>query len=109
MNLVALADETAGLRAKLVPMLSLPLDSQRFQKAFSLRDLNRHDLSDRSTYGDLKERSAYADLQAVARRQAEELGRTLGVPTAPMYFVMLWRDRLDGPGGNLFTASPLRG
>lgn len=108
MNLVAMADEFGGLREQLVPLLFLPLDSQMFQKAFTADELRPFGLSARSTYGDVRGANDYWALQDVANSRARDLTERLGTTVHPIYLDMLWRDRINGHGQNLFTASPMR-
>lgn len=108
MNLVAMATELNEARRRLVPLLFLPLDSQMFQKAFTDDELRPFGLSHRSTYGDVKGPDVYLALQQLACARVRDLSEQLGYTVHPIYLEMLWRDRLDNRGSNLFTASPMR-
>jgi hypothetical protein len=79
-----------------------------FQKAFTDDELKRHQLTRRSKYGDVKTENVYLSLQHVAQQRVRELSARIGLTVHPIYLEMLWRERLDNRGGNLFSAAPMR-
>lgn len=111
-HLVAMAAEAPqDARARLTPMLSLPLDSQmlgafeignRQFRIFSNEELKRVGLKPHPSYGHIKTETAYLRLQDIAQRQACNISASCGRPFYPIYFELLWNRRYTREGRNLF-------
>ena len=51
----------------------------------------------------------YWSLQEHASDHTQLLSKKFELAVHPIYLEMLWRDRLNNVGGNLFTACPMKG
>ena len=107
-HLVAMAHELDASRERLIPFISLPLDSQMFKHpdVFQDAELRRVGVSRNSTYKEVRSEAAYHYLQGVLRERAEVLSQTAGRPFHPIYFDLLWNDRHARRGTNLFELNP---
>lgn len=117
MNLVAMATEIdAATRSRLIPLLYLPIDSQILDsfalpgdETFSLftkQELRSKGLKAGSSYGHVATEGTYLDLQAIISRRASEAASASGVQYHPIYFDMLWNQRYERLGRNLFETNP---
>lgn len=109
MNLVAMAEELERPRPKLVPLLSVPLDSQIISctALFSDSQLKRSRLTRRSTYKDVTSEKCYRELQGDLSTLARSVGVSLKFPFPPIYFDLMWRERYRNSGKNLFETNPV--
>ncbi len=114
-HLAAMAQELDDARATLVPLLSLPLDSQMFSLRppldacpvlFADRELADYGLNRQATFSAVQKESAYRGLQAIARERAQRLTAIGERPFHPIYFDLFWNDRYRRWGGNLFETNP---
>lgn len=107
-NLVCMASECDELRDTLVPLLSLPLDSEIIAHPglFTVSELTSYKLNRGSTYQAIGDKSTYDSMEAEAARKAQAVGATLGRPFHPIYFDLLWNERYRNEGGNLFESNP---
>jgi len=107
-HLVAMAEELDESREQLIPLVNLPLDSQMFQQpeVFREAEIRKVGISRRSTYMGVRSENTYRYLQDVLRARAEMLSHTAGRPFHPIYFDLLWNNRSDRPGTNLFELNP---
>lgn len=106
-HLVSMADELTPLRARLVPLLYLPLDSWilRCGQVFFAADLKAHGLKPTDSFGAIRDEATYLKLQQLAADRARHLAGTLGAPFHPIYFDLFWNDRFKNGGGNLFETN----
>ena len=107
-HLVAMAHELDASRERLIPFISLPLDSQMFKHpdVFEDAELRRVGVSRNSTYMEVRSEAAYHYLQGVLRERAEVPSQTAGRPFHPIYFDLLWNNRYARQGMNLFELNP---
>ena len=107
-HLVAMALELDASRERLIPLISLPLDSQMFQQpaVFHDAELRKVGVSRRSTYMKVSSEAAYRYLQGVLRDRAETISQTAGRPFHPIYFDLFWNNRSARRGTNLFELNP---
>jgi len=107
-HLVAMARELDGSRERLIPLISLPLDSQMFEHpdVFQDAELRKVGVSRRSTYMEVRSEDAYRYLQGVLRDRAEIVSQSAGRSFHPIYFDLLWNNRHARPGTNLFELNP---
>ena len=107
-HLVTMAEELDECRERLVPLISLPLDSQIFQQPEVFRDaeLRKVGVSRRSTYMEVSSESAYRYLQGVLRDRGEALSQAVDRLFHPIYFDLLWNKRHARSGTNLFELNP---
>ena len=107
-HLVAMAEEIKpALRARLVPWLYLPLDSQMLgnEVLFDTAIVQRIAGQARPGYGQIRQRSDYVTLQTALDARCQILSDQIGQPMHPIYFDLLWRDRLHATGGILFEVN----
>lgn len=110
-HLVAMSKELGGVRASLVPLLFLPLDSKMFSdpKIFEEAELATAGVNRRSTYGALTEKRGYDFLQQRLLHKANVLSANF----YPIYFDLFWgagrpKDRVarhQSWGNNLFETN----
>lgn len=108
-HLVAMADDFAPAdRARLVPLLHLPLDSWMFgtECLFTEAELRANYLRRTSTYSALGTEQAYLNLQGLLIQCAQKITVMRGMPFHVIYFDMLWRNRAANWGHNLFETNP---
>ncbi|HVC98623.1 MAG TPA: hypothetical protein VND64_33460 [Pirellulales bacterium] len=107
-HLVAMAVELDHVRAALVPLLFLPLDSQILAHPgiFAERELATHRLSRTSTYKDVVSERTYSALQSLLVEKARVVAAERRRPFHPIYFDLVWNDRYRNWGGNLFETNP---
>lgn len=116
-HLVAMAREVdAATRARVVPWLRLPLDSQMLGTfalpgapdwaIFQSGELRRLSLTRASSYGHIRTEETYLALGAIVDARAREVGTLSGRPFHPVYFDMLWNERYRRGGRNLFETNP---
>jgi transcriptional regulator with XRE-family HTH domain len=107
-HLVAMAAELDGVRAQLVPLLFLPLDSQILAHPglFTEQELAGHGLSRVSTYKDITAERTHAALQELLPQKAAAVAEARGRPFHVIYFDLVWNGRYRNWGGNLFETNP---
>jgi hypothetical protein len=95
-HFVRLATDLQPLRARLIPLLHLPLDSWILDHpaVFSEGDLRSLGLARGLTYGDIHDESTYLALQDLAAKNARAITASIGTPFHRIYYDMLWSDRL---------------
>ena len=98
-NLGAMAAELSSVRAQVIPLLCLPLDSKVLTKVFGREG---------ESFGSIENRGDYVLLQKNAVRLADRISQRIGAIFHPIYFDICWRGRLDHGGGNLHTSSRMR-
>ncbi len=108
-NLVGMATELSFCRKSLVPLLSLPLDSQILSHPQILSEMERayYRIRSNATYRDVTSKEQYSGLQGVIRKKADSLSMVHQRPYHPVYFDLLWNDRYLEDGGNLYETIPL--
>jgi hypothetical protein len=99
MNLVAMGKEFASCRDRLVPLLHLPLDAQMLSKVFD---------SPTESFGTIETQHNYEELQDRSVKLAKWVSKRIGRPFYPIYFELLWRDRIARQGTNLFNSGRMR-
>jgi hypothetical protein len=107
-HLVAMALELNEIRPRLVPFLFLPLDSWIIENPglFSDSELSSHGLSRTSTYSAITSEQSYLALQELVRQKANKVASEHGRPFHPIYFDLLWQNRYQRGGDNLFATNP---
>ena len=107
-HLVAMAIELDEVRARLVPLLFLPIDSQilAYQGLFTDHELANNNLSRGSTYKDVTSERAYLALQAFLTQKAVAVAEARHRPFYCIYFDLIWNGRHKNWGGNLFETNP---
>jgi hypothetical protein len=107
-HLVAMAEELDGSRERLIPLISLPLDSQMFQhhEVFGDTELQTAGISRRSTYMEVRDEEAYRYLQGRLVSHAADISDRAQRLFFPVYFDLLWNSRYSNPGVNLFELNP---
>ncbi|HUY34242.1 MAG TPA: hypothetical protein VMV69_15960 [Pirellulales bacterium] len=107
-HLVSMAAELDHVRAALVPLLFLPLDSQILAHSglFSEQELAMHGLSRTSTYKDVVSERTYSALQSLLVEKAGAVAAERRRSFHPIYFDLVWNDRYRNWGGNLFETNP---
>jgi hypothetical protein len=107
-HLAATAVELDDVRAKLAPLLFLPLDSQILAHPglFTVQELEAHGLSRASTYKDVATESMHAALQTLLIQKAEVVAKARRRPFHVIYIDLIWNGRYDNWGGNLFETNP---
>lgn len=114
-HMAAMAQELDDARATLVPLLSLPLDSQMFSLCppldacpalFADQELADYGLNRQATFSAVQKESAYRGLQAIVRERAQRLTAISERLFHPIYFDLFWNDRYRRWGGNLFETNP---
>jgi len=107
-HLTCMASELRKSRDNLVPLLFLPLDSQivAHPYIFTVTELSVHRLTRQSTYKDIADSKSYNSLQAIVASRASQVSSTIHCPFHPIYFDLIWNNRFERWGGNLFEASP---
>lgn len=107
-HLVSMAVEMDEVRAGLVPLLFLPLDSQilSHQGLFTESELAAHGLSRASTYKDITAEHTHSALQAMLAEKAVAVAEARCRPFHVIYFDMVWNNRYRNWGGNLFETNP---
>ncbi|MEY4487774.1 MAG: hypothetical protein RIQ79_282, partial [Verrucomicrobiota bacterium] len=105
-HIIAMSIEISDAeRARLIPLLFLPLDSWIFGSPdiFTDGELSFYGLSRRSTYKDVKDRSTYSALHRMTLKKA----RAISISFFPIYFDLIWGDRfLRDDARNLFESNP---
>jgi hypothetical protein len=107
-HLAAMAVELDGVRARLIPLLFLPLDSQIFAHPalFTEQELAGHGLSRASTYKDVMAERTHVALQELLVRKAATVAKVRGRAFHVIYFDLIWNGRHRNWGGNLFETNP---
>lgn len=107
-HLVAMSNELEPHRTRLVPLLSLPLDSQMFENPllFSETELKDARLRRSSSYGELRSEQTYRNLQNRVVERARVCEEHHCAPFHPIYFDLLWNNRFQREGTNLFLLNP---
>jgi hypothetical protein len=107
-HLVAMGIELDSVRARLVPLLSLPLDSQILAHPglFTEEELSGNGLSRASTYKDITAERTHAALQWLLAQKAAAVAEARGRPFHVIYFDLVWNGRYRNWGDNLFETNP---
>ena len=107
-HLVAMAKELNEHREKLVPFLSLPLDSYMMASpdCFEDKELKRNDIQRGDGYPHVRTEAAYIDLQQALRGRCDMLSDMTGADVYPIFLDLLWGQRLFRLGNNLFETNP---
>lgn len=107
-SLVSMAAELAPHRARLTPLLRVPLDTWIFGHPLLFTDEMLRDagLNRRSGFGDLKREADYVRLQSALQLLATRCAAHHQRPFHPIYLDLLWGDRYTRSGGNLFQLNP---
>ena len=107
-HLVAMAVELSDVRATLIPLLFLPLDSQilAHRGLFTEQELAAHRLSRASTYKDVASERTYSALQLLLGEKAGAVAAERRRSFHPIYFDLVWNCRYRNWGGNLFETNP---
>lgn len=107
-HLVAMAAELDEVRAGLVPLLFLPLDSQILAHPglFTESELAAHGLSRASTYKDITAERTHSALQTLLAQKAAAVAEARCRPFHVIYFDLVWNSRYCNWGGNLFETNP---
>lgn len=107
-HLVAMAVELEEVRMRLVPLLFLPLDNQilAFQGLFTDQELKQNNLTRTSTFKDITSKNIYIDLQNSLSLKGMTIQNIRHNSFHRIYFDLLWNNRFNYPGGNLFEISP---
>jgi hypothetical protein len=105
--LVAMDVNLDEARAKLVPLLFLPLDGPLLAHPalFTTDELAERGLSRSSTFSDIDSRETYDSLQQLLARKAQAISETRSAAFHVIYFDMLWNDRYRRVGVNIIEAS----
>ncbi|GKT11026.1 hypothetical protein DSTSK_43310 [Desulforhabdus sp. TSK] len=103
-----MAADLEEARAKLVPLLFLPLDSQILAHPglFTERELAAQGLTRGSTYKDITTESTHSAFQALLGQKAAAVTDAHRRPFHVIYFDLVWNDRYRRWGGNLFETNP---
>lgn len=103
-HLIAMANECADFRERLVPLLFLPLDSEMIASPsiFCESDLRKYGLTTRSTYASITKEPIYLDLQETVLARSRSISSQINQPFHPVYFELIWGDRYQKTGSNLF-------
>ncbi|MDB4655768.1 hypothetical protein OAE48_02870 [Flavobacteriales bacterium] len=98
-HLISMDSVFNSTRSKIIPWLFLPLDSWIFQSEYLFPDqtLSQLGLSRRSSFGDVQSKSHYIKIQDYIKDRAAVLG-----VNHEIYFDLLWNNRLQREGKNLF-------
>jgi hypothetical protein len=106
--LVSMATELTPHRARLTPLLRVPLDKWIFGEPtlFTEQVLRAVGLNRDSGFGELEHEADYVQLQAELRNLATECAAHHQCPFHPIYFDLLWANRHTRNGGNLFQLNP---
>lgn len=109
-HLVAMAKELNGYRESLIPLLALPLDSKMMARpeCFEDGELRRNGIRRGNGFLHVRTEDMYLDLQQALRGRCTRLSDTEGHDIYPIYFDLLWNQRLTRPGRNLFEINPKR-
>ncbi len=107
-HLVAMATELDAVRARLVPLLFLPLDSQILAHPclFTEAELAANKLSRRASYKDVRTVCMYSALQFLLAQKAAVIAEAMRRPFPVIYFDLIWGNRSHRPGGNLLETNP---
>ena len=106
--LVSMATELTPHRARLTPLLRVPLDTWIFGHPLLLTEpmLRAAGLNRGSGFGELKQEADYIQLQSALQTLARQCAAELQRPFHPIYFDLLWGNRYTRNGGNLFQLNP---
>ncbi len=104
-HFVAMGEDFAPARKTVTPWLFLPLDSQIFQSEFifTAQEAMALDIKRRFTYKDIKTAQHYADIQKFLKNKAAKIGLNHRI-----YFDLVWNNRYESNGTNLFLTNPRR-
>ncbi|HHW00780.1 MAG TPA: hypothetical protein GXX36_14680 [Clostridiaceae bacterium] len=107
-HLVSMASELREYRKSLVPYLAVPLDSHILKSDVIFKpDLKSSlGIKRRATYKDISDPEQYNDIQDFLRQKAMEISKTYNQDFYPIYFDLLWNNRYEKDGGNLFKTNP---
>jgi hypothetical protein len=110
MNLVAMAFELDAYRARLIPLLFVPLDSQILQhpELLTYDDRRKHSIPNRASYQDIQTESIYRAIQTILSDRAAALTVRHRRPFAPIYFDLIWCERYKNWGSNIWEIIPPR-
>ena len=106
-HIVSMSEELKDYKAKLIPMLFLPLDSQVFasEHIFTIEELYRYRLKRSYSFKDVTSPKSYSELQSLLRIKAIKAGSILNKNFCRIYFDLLWNNRYENPGSSLFETN----
>tara|TARA_R110000751_G_scaffold69425_1_gene141023 strand:- start:29555 stop:30229 length:675 start_codon:yes stop_codon:yes gene_type:complete len=104
-HFVAMGEDFAPARKTATPWLFLPLDSQMFQSEFifTAQEAKAQGIKRSFTYKDIKTAQHYADIQNFLKDKAANIGLNHRI-----YFDLVWNNRFESNGTNLFLTNPSR-
>lgn len=106
-HLVAMAHELNEVRERLVPHLYLPLDSQILAnpEILSSGELDAFGLSPKSTFGMIRDEVTYLAIQRIIDKKAAKCTHDFRREFHPIYFDLVWGNRWQSRGTNLFMTN----
>lgn len=105
-HIISMSFELNEIRNKIISSLYLPMDSQIFNSdLFTNEELKKAGISKKLTYGNIISKDSYYYLQYLVEKKAEDISRNNKIDFFPIYFDLIWNDRYEKEGGNLFEVS----
>ncbi|HEY8362336.1 MAG TPA: hypothetical protein VIK77_05565 [Tissierellaceae bacterium] len=112
-HITAMAEELKGYRHILVPLLNVPLDGWILNSniIFNKEEKKKLGISKgngnaRPGMGCIKNLEKYQEIQAFIYEKAKNISKNGGYTFYPIYFDLLWNNRYERNGGNLFKTNP---
>ena len=107
-HLVAMSSELSTCRKALVPLLNIPLDSHLFKSDVIFDEGARKELgiTKRMSFQHIRSESQYQEIQTYLEEKAQDLSAVFGKDFYPIYFDLIWNDRYERGGKNLFETNP---
>ena len=109
-HLVAMALELREYRKSLVPFLNVPLDSYILtsdvifdQDSKSLLGIKR-----RTTFSDISSPEQYDLIQKFLQQKSTGISTNQNQNFYPIYFDLVWKNRYESNGGNLFKTNQVK-
>jgi hypothetical protein len=106
-HIVLMSKELSDYRKELIHYLFLPLDSWIFDSEliFTLEELKSKGLKRGSGYGKLTIKEDYIYLQEILSKRVLEISNEISKKFYRIYLDLLWRNRYERNGSNLFEVN----
>lgn len=107
-HLIAMSSELHVSRGVLVPMLNVPIDSYILNSEIIFDRSAKMDLGIKHgmTYQDIQSKTQYNEIQIYIREKADSLSSLFSNNFYPIYFDLIWSNRVEKAGNNLFKTNP---
>lgn len=106
-HIVTMAIEIEN-RKQLVPLLYLPLDKVTLNSVLNESEIAMFNLGKNPTMGSVKIKPTYLAIQKLILNKSMKISNLLGSDFYRIYFDLMWGERFNSDGTNLFLTNPAK-